>query len=70
MTSDRHHHDKLHHFIATLDATPDAVLFHYVRAVVDEEGGNVSAAARRIGVHRRSLQRMLEKPRPKGRVTE
>jgi ActR/RegA family two-component response regulator len=36
----------------------------YIRRVLVEADGNVSEAARRLGLHRRSLQRMLRKTAP------
>jgi ActR/RegA family two-component response regulator len=36
----------------------------YIRRVLAECRGNVSEAARRLGLHRRSLQRMLQRPAP------
>ncbi|WP_353744191.1 helix-turn-helix domain-containing protein [Devosia sp. 63-57] len=42
--------------------------FHYVRAALAAEGGCISATARRLGIHRRTLQRMLGKARPKPKV--
>ena len=62
------HHDECQRMLVTLDATPSAIAFHYVRAVLDEEDGNICAAARRMGMHRRTLQRMLKTSRPKAKV--
>lgn len=39
--------------------------WEHVQRVLDEADGNVSEAARRLGMHRRSLQRMLGKRPPK-----
>ena len=36
---------------------------HYVRGILEEADGNVSAAARRSGMDRRSIQRMLKRQR-------
>lgn len=33
----------------------------HIREVLARAGGNISEAARRLGIHRRSLQRMLDK---------
>lgn len=41
--------------------TEDEVLALYVRHVVAAENGNKSAAARRLGIDRRSLYRRLDK---------
>lgn len=54
--------------ITTLQMSPSELQFHYVRAVLDAERGCVSSAARRIGLHRRTLQRMLDKAAPKPRA--
>lgn len=40
------------------------IKYAYIRQVLAESRGNVSEAARRLGVHRRSLQRMLQRPAP------
>ena len=36
-----------------------------IQRVLTEQGGNISAAARALGMHRRSLQRKLEKKAPR-----
>jgi two-component system, response regulator RegA len=38
--------------------------FEHITRVLQECGGNISAAARRLGIHRRSLQRKLAKSPP------
>lgn len=38
--------------------------WEYIHRVLSESGGNVSEAARRLGLHRRSLQRKLSKHPP------
>lgn len=40
------------------------VVTDHIHAVMQYTGGNISEAARILGVHRRSLQRMLAKRRP------
>lgn len=62
------HHAALRRAMVTLDLSPNELTFHYVRAVLDEEDGCVSATARRLGIHRRTLQRMLDKRCPKPKV--
>jgi two-component system response regulator RegA len=42
----------------------DRVEWEHLQRVLDEAGGNVSLAARRLGLHRRSLQRKLGKRPP------
>lgn len=39
--------------------------WEHINRVLNDCGGNVSAAARRLGLHRRSLQRKLQKYPPK-----
>jgi two-component system response regulator RegA len=58
-------------------ATPDTVRpleeveWEHLQRVLTEAGGNVSEAARRLGMHRRSLQRKLARGRPRaGRADE
>ncbi|UYN98375.1 MAG: hypothetical protein KIT02_10395 [Devosia sp.] len=62
------HHAALRRAMVTLDLSPSELQFHYVRAVLDEEDGCISATARRLGIHRRTLQRMLDKRSPKPKV--
>jgi len=38
--------------------------WEYIRRTLDEHGGNVTATARALGMHRRTLQRKLGKRRP------
>lgn len=47
--------------------SPHVVAWCYAHAVLEATGGNISAAARRMGMHRRTLQRMMAK-RPKLRA--
>lgn len=68
MSVPQSHHDELRLALIRLDLSPSEMQFHYVRAVLDEEDGCVSRAARRMGVHRRTLQRMLNKRGPKPRA--
>jgi two-component system response regulator RegA len=42
----------------------DRVRWEHISRVMSDCGGNVSEAARRLGVHRRSLQRILQKYPP------
>ncbi|KKB80803.1 hypothetical protein VW35_00920 [Devosia soli] len=62
------HLEQLQAGIASMNMPPQAVQFHYARAVLAAEKGSISAAARRMGIHRRTLQRMMEKNAPKPRV--
>lgn len=39
--------------------------WEYIHRVLDETGGNISETARRLGLHRRSLQRKLQKYPPR-----
>lgn len=45
--------------------SPRRAGWEHVQRVLHEAGGNVSEAARRLGMHRRSLQRMLHKRPPR-----
>lgn len=54
--------------IMSMVDTADLIQWLYVRAAVDACGGCVSEAARRMGMHRRTVQRILQSNRPKGRV--
>src|SRR5690606_11363521 len=39
--------------------------WEHINRVLADSGGNISEAARRLGIHRRSLQRKLQKYPPK-----
>lgn len=43
----------------------DRVEYEYLQRVLADAGGNVSEAARRLGLHRRSLQRKLSRTPPR-----
>jgi len=45
--------------------SPRRASWEHVQRVLQEADGNVSEAARRLGMHRRSLQRMLQKRPPR-----
>lgn len=49
---------------ATLTLNPYQLVWHYCRAALDKHQGNVSATARALGMHRRTLQRILTQRRP------
>ena len=44
----------------------EEVEWDHLQRVLTDAGGNVSEAARRLGMHRRSLQRKLARGRPNG----
>ena len=44
----------------------DEVEWEHLQKVLTDSGGNISEAARRLGMHRRSLQRKLARGRPNG----
>lgn len=44
----------------------DRVEWEHLQRVLADCEGNISEAARRLGMHRRSLQRKLDRPAPKG----
>lgn len=51
---------------AEADATPSLarVEYEHIQRILSDCGGNISAAARKLGIHRRSLQRKLGKLPP------
>lgn len=69
LQSQHDHTERLNAGMASLCLSPSEMQFHYVRAVLASEGGCVTRAAKRMGVHRRTLQRMLNKRAPKVRAT-
>ena len=50
--------------VQTFHATPHELAWLYVKAAHRECGRNVSETARRLGMHRRTVQRMLAAKRP------
>lgn len=62
------HLDHLNAGMASLSLSPSEMQYHYVRAVLAAEKGCISSAARRMGMHRKTLQGMLGKKAPKVRV--
>ena len=42
----------------------ERIQWEYIHAVLDACGGNISEAARQLGMHRQSLQRMLRRRAP------
>ncbi|MEY4544085.1 MAG: hypothetical protein RL685_280 [Pseudomonadota bacterium] len=42
----------------------ERIQWEYIHAVLDACGGNISEAARQLGMHRQSLQRMLRRLPP------
>lgn len=53
--------------ISIYDQPPDVVRWHYINAALEACNGDKSAAARRMGMHRRTLQRIMAK-NPKVKV--
>lgn len=49
---------------ATLTLNPYQLVWHYCRAALHRHQGNVSATARDLRMHRRTLQRILSQRRP------
>jgi two-component system response regulator RegA len=47
--------------------SPDELEWEHIHRVLAEHNGNVTAAARALGLHRRSLQRKLQKHPPRSR---
>lgn len=55
------HEDFLANAIHAGDVDPQDVARHYLHLVFKRNGCNVSETARKLGMHRRSLQRILDK---------
>lgn len=54
--------DDISELAATSDTmSPQQIAREHIERVVEDEHGNISAAARRLNMHRRSLQRILQK---------
>ena len=53
--------------VAEVESTPslDRVEWEHIQRVLADTGGNISEAARRLGLHRRSLQRKLTRYPPR-----
>lgn len=51
--------DNLSEYIVRANKSPDEIKWLYIEAVLALLEGNISATARRLGMHRRSLQRMI-----------
>lgn len=51
--------DNLSEFIVRAEKGPDEIRWLYIEAVLSLMEGNVSATARRLGMHRRTLQRIM-----------
>lgn len=45
-------------------ASPDRIRWEHIQSVYEQSGGNVSETARRLDMHRRTLQRILSKNAP------
>lgn len=50
--------------LAKMSATPRELAWLYVRAAYEHFGRNISKTARELGMHRRTVQRMLQSGRP------
>jgi two-component system response regulator RegA len=50
--------------LATLTVSPERVMWHYIHCAFLANGENISATARALGMHRRTLQRALNKRAP------
>lgn len=49
----------LYQLMAGAEVAPDEVRWRYIKAVLAKHQNNVSATARRLGMHRRTLQRII-----------
>lgn len=64
------HDDAIRTALIGLNVNPEYVMRRYIEAALEEEDFNVSATCRRLGMHRRTLQRILAKDRPEVRRTD
>lgn len=64
MATSADHIAHLRQAVTRLDLTPDQLRWHYVQLALATNDGNVSTTARKLGMHRRTLQRMLGKNPP------
>ena len=55
------HFDRCREALRTMDMRADQLKYHYVMATVVACEGNVSAAAKRLGMQRRTMQRIMAK---------
>lgn len=58
------HDEAIKQALISLDMNPEYVMRRYCEAVLEECDYVVSHAADRMGMHRRTLQRMMRKSRP------
>lgn len=58
------HDDAIRLALISLDVNPYYVFRRYIEAAFEEEDFNMSATARRLKMHRRTLQRILAAKRP------
>lgn len=58
--------------VIDLDLTPDQLRWHYIQLVHESHGRNTSETARQLGMHRRTLQRILAgcQPSRKSQLSE
>lgn len=57
-------HTRLMEAIVAMDSSPDYVLRLYVDVALEQNAGNLSSTARQLSMHRRTLQRILDKNTP------
>lgn len=58
------HIAKLRQAVTRVDLTPDELRWHYIQLAFHSHGRNVSHTAKALGMHRRTLQRVLGKKAP------
>ncbi|SFV31237.1 Homeodomain-like domain-containing protein [Devosia crocina] len=61
-TSD--HIATLRQAVLRMDLTPEQVRWHYIQLAHHSTGRNVTKTAEKLGIHRRTLQRVLAKRLP------
>lgn len=59
------HRGELDRSLRSLVLTADQVRWHYIHLVYETHHRNVSETARQLGMHRRTLQRILSKTKPR-----
>jgi ActR/RegA family two-component response regulator len=63
------HRGDLQRSLTSLVLTPEQVRWHYIHLVYETHHRNVSETARQLGMHRRTLQRILGKTKPRRRAS-
>lgn len=62
------HEHEITKLLAEKACNPDLVKWHFIMASFESQGRNVTHTAKRLGMHRKSLQRILAKKAPAKRA--